>query len=272
LVAAGAELDVRRLHAGDALPADLVAHDALICLGGALGAYDDEVAPWLAGTRALLARAVAESVPTLAVGLGAQLLAVATGGHVGPSDRGTDIGADLVAKRDVTELDVLFGDVPITPDVMFFRREAITALPGGSELLLAGLSGPIEAFRVGSAAWGANFHIETTAETLRRWRSAAVIDDEVHGGGPGAGSDGGGGVSAGTRAGGAAWTRSVASDDLARSERRCGPMLDEAETMMGEVWQAFAHRFVGLIRDGIPQTAMGRVGPRLPIVGSEPEQ
>ena len=41
LVDAGAELDVRRPYAGDALPDSLDDHDALLVLGGSMGAHDD---------------------------------------------------------------------------------------------------------------------------------------------------------------------------------------------------------------------------------------
>src|SRR5699024_6944735 len=118
LTEAGALLDRCRLHAGDAVPADLTGHDALVSLGGAVEVDDEERAPWLADTRRLLAHAVTAAVPTFAIGLGAQLLAVAAGGRVQPSDRGTHIGAHLVAKRDATDADLLFGALPITPDVM----------------------------------------------------------------------------------------------------------------------------------------------------------
>src|SRR5437763_3626340 len=54
--------------------------DALIVLGGPMGAYDDDVAPWLPSVRSLLNTAVDDGVPTLGICLGAHLLAVAGGG------------------------------------------------------------------------------------------------------------------------------------------------------------------------------------------------
>ena len=52
-------------------------YDALLVLGGAMGAADDDVAPWLPAVRALLAEAVRTELPTLGVCLGGQLLALA---------------------------------------------------------------------------------------------------------------------------------------------------------------------------------------------------
>ena len=52
LTEAGAELDVRRPYAGDALPTDLTGHDAFVVLGGSMGANDDDDHPWLRADQA----------------------------------------------------------------------------------------------------------------------------------------------------------------------------------------------------------------------------
>jgi len=74
----GVRTRVIRPYLGDAVP-DLtdqqVRPSGLIVLGGEPGAWDDDVAPWLPATRALLGRAVREQIPTFAICLGAQLLA-----------------------------------------------------------------------------------------------------------------------------------------------------------------------------------------------------
>ncbi|MEO7125963.1 MAG: type 1 glutamine amidotransferase [Nakamurella sp.] len=237
LTEAGAHFDVRHLHAGDTVPPDVSKWNAVIGLGGYLGVYDDDLAPWLAGARALFGRLVTGSTPTLAIGLSAQLLAVAAGGRVQRADGGYRLGANLVAKRDATEGDLLLGDIPITPDVMQFHRDSISALPGGSRMLLNSLADPVDAFRVGSSAWGLQFHIETPPETLRSW----LIDPR----------------------------REITEEDIERSDRRFGESLDESAELMAQSWRAVAHRFVELVREGIPQTATGHAAPRLPIVTSE---
>lgn len=167
LVEAGAELDVRRLHAGDALPD--AGPDALVCLGGRMNAWDDAATPWLAATKALLRRAVAAGTPTLGICLGAQLLAAAEGGAVEPGADGPEIGAYLAAKRDAAGDDPLFGPVPMTPDVMQCHADVVTVLPPGSTLLLSGTGYPHQAWRQGRAAWALQFHPEPTAATVRDW-------------------------------------------------------------------------------------------------------
>lgn len=169
LMEAGATLDVRRLFDGDEVPQSLDGFDALISLGGAMAAWQDDVAPWLPATRALLAAAVQAGRPTLGICLGAQLLALATGGAVETAAGGPEVGAYLTAKRDAADRDPLFDSMPMTPDVMQCHFDVITELPPKAALLMAGTGYPHQAFRVGSAAWGLQFHVESTAATLRQW-------------------------------------------------------------------------------------------------------
>ena len=79
LVEAGCVLDVRRPYAGDPLPTDLGAHDALLVLGGSMGANDDGDHAWLAPTKDLVRDAVERRTPTLGICLGHQLIARAVG-------------------------------------------------------------------------------------------------------------------------------------------------------------------------------------------------
>lgn len=168
LVEAGLELDVRDLSAGEQAPADLGGHDGLLVLGGSMSANDREPA-YLGEVRGLLREAVAGEVPTLGVCLGGQLLAVANGGRVEESPDGPELGAQLIAKRSAAADDPLFGPMPITPDVLQWHFDAITALPPGAVQLASSPGCDQQAFRLGRLAWGLQFHIETTPETVRAW-------------------------------------------------------------------------------------------------------
>jgi GMP synthase-like glutamine amidotransferase len=193
-----------------------------------MGARDDEIAPWLPATRRLLASAVRTTTPTLGVCLGGQLLAAATGGTVRKGADGPEIGAYLTAKRDAAMDDPLFVDVPMTPDVMHYHYDVVTTLPQGAVLLLSSTGYPHQAWRQGPAAWGLQFHLETSAENVREW--ARGEGKELTG--------------------------------------RLGPSLDYAEETMGEVWREFAHRFVGFARDHLSVDSPGSAAPRrlLPVV------
>lgn len=166
---AGVELVTLEPWAGDELPADLSAYDALVVMGGPQQAYDDASAPWLRATKDLLRSAVGDSLPTLGICLGAQLLAEATGGRVEKGADGIEAGARLVAKRDAAWDDELFADVPLTPTVVQWHEDAIVDLPPGAVRLAASPRYENQAFRVGARAWGLQFHIETPPEMVRHW-------------------------------------------------------------------------------------------------------
>jgi GMP synthase-like glutamine amidotransferase len=208
LRAAGAELVVLRLYDSEEIPDTLDGVDGLVSLGGEMGANDDDVAPWLPATRALLASAVQRAVPTLGICLGGQLLAAATGGTVQRAADGPEIGAYLTAKRDAAADDPLFRDLPMTPDVVHYHQDVISTLPPHAVLLLSSMGYPHQAFRVGPCAWGLQFHIEAPAETVRDWARTENL--------PIAG--------------------------------RLGPPLDDAVANMAEVWSEFAARFVEFTR------------------------
>lgn len=168
LAQAGAELTVCR-PAADGVPDSLDGADGLVCMGGAMGAHDDADHPWLAALRSLLAGAVARRLPVLGVCLGAQLLALATGGEVRQAVDGPEVGTLLIAKRDVAAYDPLFAPLPLTPDVIQFHHDEISRLPPGATLLASSPRYANQAFRVGAAGYGLQCHIETSPATVLSW-------------------------------------------------------------------------------------------------------
>jgi GMP synthase-like glutamine amidotransferase len=167
---AGLELDERRLSIGEPLPADLTGVDGLLVLGGPQSSLDAaEDAPELVGVRHLLGQAVAADVPTLAICLGAQLLAQVAGGSTRPGREGPEVGATLVAKRDVADADPVFGPLPLSPDVLAWHHDEIDRLPPGATLLAGNPAYAHQAFRVGQHVYGLQFHIEADEALIRQW-------------------------------------------------------------------------------------------------------
>ncbi|MEV1118917.1 type 1 glutamine amidotransferase [Actinosynnema sp. NPDC049800] len=168
LTTAGAVLDVVKPYE-EPVPGTLDGYQGVVCLGGAMGALDDVAHPWLADVRKLLSHAVSKRVPLLAICLGAQLLAAATGGQVRRSPQGHDVGVRLVAKRDAASGDPLFDELPWTPDVLQFHEDEVGLLPPTALLLASSPKCANEAFRVGDRAYGVQFHIETTPDMVLGW-------------------------------------------------------------------------------------------------------
>jgi GMP synthase-like glutamine amidotransferase len=169
----GLRLEVRRPHAGEALPDDLTGYAAFVVLGGDQHAYPGpDGAPgaaWFPALEGLLRKAVRHRVPTLGICLGAQLLATANGGTVERSASGPEIGPGLVGRRDAADSDPLFKRVPLMPDVLHWHADDITELPVGAVLLAASTRCPSQAFRLGDRAWGLQFHIECDAAMVAEW-------------------------------------------------------------------------------------------------------
>jgi GMP synthase-like glutamine amidotransferase len=178
LTGGGLRLELVRPHAGEALPADLDGYAALVVLGGEQDAFagpgGQRSAPWFDQLDGLLRKAVRHKVPTLAICLGAQLLAHALGGTVERSAAGPEIGARLVARRDVADNDPIFAAVPFAPDVLQWHRDEIVGLPLHATLLAASTSYPIQAYRIGGSAWGLQFHIECDLEMFAQWAMDGV--------------------------------------------------------------------------------------------------
>ena len=212
---AGMELDERHTDLGDELPADLAGYDGLVVLGGPQSAMDDEAtSPELVGARALLGQALDADLPTLAICLGAQLLAQAGGGRVRRGVEGPEVGALLVAKRDRADDDPLFAPLPITPDVIQFHHDEISQLPDGAVLLASSPHYSNQAFRVGSCVYGVQFHIETTPEIVDEWAERDAVGVEA-----------------------SPWDETT----IKRLIRAAHPDVEEA-------WQPFAARFADLVR------------------------
>jgi GMP synthase-like glutamine amidotransferase len=177
LTEAGLWLDVKRPHRDEPLPETLDGYSALIVLGGEQSAY--EPISWFPRSESLLRKGVRHRVPTLGICLGGQLLAQAHGGRVEESAAGPEIGAKLVAKRDIAAADPLFGPVPFAPDVIQYHHDEITILPAGAVLLAASTHYPHQAFRIGELAWGTQFHIETDTEMFADWAAKWENADEL---------------------------------------------------------------------------------------------
>ena len=177
LAESGLRLHVVRPYLGDELPASVDGNaQALIVLGGSMGANDDAKHAWLAPTRQLLAQATESGVPTLGICLGAQLLSVACGGRVEVGAAGIEPGVIDVAWRPEARDDALVTALPDPCPGPSMHKDAIVELPPGAVWLGSTEMYEHQAFRLGDCSWGVQFHPEVSEATFRSWTPDCVED------------------------------------------------------------------------------------------------
>src|SRR5680860_505035 len=169
LVEAGCTLDVRRPYAGDDLPAELGEHDALLVLGGAMGANDDAAHAWLAPTRELVRKAVRRALPTLGICLGHQLVAVALGGEVGPNPGGQQLGLLPLGWTTAARQDDLTSGLVRTGFGVHWNDDVVLRTPDGTVVPARSPEGELQVSRFAPTVWGVQLHPEVDERILARW-------------------------------------------------------------------------------------------------------
>ena len=142
-------------------------YGAVLVFGGSMHADQDEHHPWLREENLFIQRLLDRHVPMLGVCLGIQLIAKAEGAAVYPLPGGPEIGWVPVELTDAAATDPLFSRLPASFEAFGWHYYTYD-LPAGAEEL-ARTQRCNQAFRLGDAAWGIQFHAEVTVETVRRW-------------------------------------------------------------------------------------------------------
>jgi GMP synthase-like glutamine amidotransferase len=185
LAAQEVEADLRQVFRGEALPADLADHDGVVVMGGPMSAGRDEGFPSRQAEVALLAEALERQVPTLGVCLGAQLLALAAGAEVIPGPAGMEVGWGSVTIGPDAAGDPLMDGVPAALEVFHWHGDTFS-LPPGAVRLASSARYANQAFRIGAAAWGLQFHLEVDGAAVEAMVKAFPDDlESVPGGAAG---------------------------------------------------------------------------------------
>jgi GMP synthase (glutamine-hydrolysing) len=166
----GAEIDVIEIDEGDTLP-DWRAYDAIVAMGGPMGADDDEALPWLADEKRLIAQAVDAGKPFWGVCLGVQLLAASLGARVyrGPAP---EVGILPVTLTEEGRHDAVFGLLPEQLPTLQWHGDTFD-LPPGATRLAGSPAYPNQAFKVRNA-YGVQFHLEVSPDLAREWAEVRV--------------------------------------------------------------------------------------------------
>jgi GMP synthase-like glutamine amidotransferase len=157
----GHTFELVRLCDGDEIP-EPDSFDAVVSLGGEMGAYDVNEFPYLGDEKVFMADMVDQGVPVLGLCLGGQLLAEALGGEAFLADH-----PEVVFER----IELLVEDDPVgaalaSGRTVMFHRDTWTLPPGAT---LIGRSHRFnQAFRFGTAV-GVQPHPEVTQSAFLTW-------------------------------------------------------------------------------------------------------
>jgi GMP synthase-like glutamine amidotransferase len=183
LRARGLELARIELDEGDELP-DWREFDAIVLMGGPMGASEESEHPWLTAEKRLLRDAVAADVPVWGVCLGAQLLASALGARVYAGEE-PEVGVLPVNLTPAASNDPVFAKAPDSFPTLQWHGDTF-GRPAGGTLLASSSMYRNQAFRVGRS-YGLQFHLEVSLELATAWGEvqayARSLEDTL---GPGA--------------------------------------------------------------------------------------
>ena len=174
----GHRLRVIELHAGAAVPADLDDTDGIVSTGGNFSANDNE--PWLEPEMKLLVQADEAQLPVIGICLGAQVLARALGGEVGPTnggEGGIELGWHEVALTPAGADDPLYAGIAWTSMQFHWHRDEVTKMPDGARVLATSQRCQAQAWTCGLRTYGFQYHPEVYAETAAAW--AALHPDDL---------------------------------------------------------------------------------------------
>jgi GMP synthase (glutamine-hydrolysing) len=164
---AGHRLEEWSLAWGTPPPRAIDDYGAVLIFGGSMHADQDDHHPWLREENLFIQRLLDRHVPLFGVCLGVQLIAKAEGAAVYPLPDTPEIGWTPVELTEAAVSDPVFGRLPERFDAFNWHYYTYDVPAGAAELVRSPRCN--QAFRLGEAAWGIQFHAEVTLETIQSW-------------------------------------------------------------------------------------------------------
>ncbi len=174
---AGWRLVTAELGLRESLPDRLDGFAAVVMLGGPMNVYEEEAYPFLKEEDLFIRQVLREEIPFLGICLGAQLLAKACGARVMKAAE-KEVGWYTVDLTKQARQDRLFRRVE-SPLTVFQWHEDTFEIPDGGVLLGTSALVRNQAFKMGSCAYGLQFHVEVSLDMVETWmKDERSIDTE----------------------------------------------------------------------------------------------
>lgn len=158
-------------HPAWEIPGEAAEAPLVILLGGPISANDTAAYPFLKDEIALAERRMADGLPTLGICLGAQIMARAIGGTVGPG--ATEIGWAPVELTEAGRASVL---APLDDRPVLHWHGEVCTLPDGIENLAATPACAAQAFVPAPGALALQFHAEAGADGIEPWLVGHAVE------------------------------------------------------------------------------------------------
>ena len=178
LAEAGAEVDLRRAHLGEPLPAGPAGHDGLVILGGGQSALDDADCPYLPALAGLSRDFGLAGKAVLGICLGAQLVARGHGAE-NILGRPVEFGWHAVTPTAQGRGDPLIAALGDGAPLFHWHADTFTLPPGAVRLGASAMTAN-QAFRIGRAVYGIQFHLEADRRLVDYWNGAFAEEIAVH--------------------------------------------------------------------------------------------
>jgi len=158
------QIDTVELDVGEKIP-KLDPYDAMIVMGGPMDTWQEEIHPWLIPEKeSIYEFACVQKKPYLGLCLGAQLLGEVVGGKVNKMEN-PEIG---ILDINISNHNSIFKSMENNIKVLQWHSYEVSDLPDSTTLLASSDVCKVQAFAF-ERAYGLQFHVEQTNETVPQW-------------------------------------------------------------------------------------------------------
>jgi GMP synthase-like glutamine amidotransferase len=138
--------------------------DALIVMGGPMGANDENRYPWIAAEKRFIAQVIEQGKTVLGICLGAQMIAAVLGARVYPNTH-KEIGWFEVTRTNAADHTDLGGRLPERFTAFHWHGDTFD-IPGDAVHLAVSQACPHQGFLYDQRVLGLQFHLESTRESI----------------------------------------------------------------------------------------------------------